>query len=422
MIAYLFNNYPYKKIKKIESNLNSLLFLVRIDYALIQNISYCREDSSINFVKMMINYESSLSDDFRLILSRIHCGYTPELELKNYFSVSRDFNEYLKSLLIKNFRVDIDLEGREWNSLEHSFKIFLRQLTTRISLIFFIGIFYPLGISFLVIFLPLNNFFLSFFSPFFIVLLNQLFKRYISIDHYLIGLLNNNNYIDKKRINELILLLKAFAMELINNISPEQAFINAYRQEKSKLDILGNALSIEISKLVLGKKTLTEIIHSLDKTIKIERYRMILKSISKMLLMNSYQSSGKIMQILQTINKHQEFEKKLDLAFKGEKFKALIFIFLLPIIIGTIGALIPFLSNLTGMLAFNNLNNLFDFSYYLKTTEIVLIALTLISCNSVSCYYFLKIVNQKSIRIYTILSDIIFLLVFLMTLINISIA
>ncbi|GAH26134.1 unnamed protein product, partial [marine sediment metagenome] len=49
----------------------------------------------------------------------------------------------------------------------------------------------------------------------------------------------------------------------------------------------------------------------------------------------------KITQILNEISIHQKLENKLEIIVKGERFKVLLFLFLLPIIIGGIGGLFP---------------------------------------------------------------------------------
>ncbi len=420
IISYEFNLYIYRQIRKVEQLLNSILYFIKIDFSLIQKTSKNNSDLYIKFINLIANYNLSISKDFKNFLSKIHCGMTPEKALRKYISPSLDFDKYLKNLLLNDFDEFNSLEENNLNSLEEDFKIYLKDITSKLSILFFIGIFIPIGLCFAFFFISVSKFIILFFLPFFLAFLNYLFKKFIKKNHFLIGMIRNDSKIEQKKLNEFLFLIEKFAKNLNNYLSPEKAFLNAYLEEKHNFPIISRLLEEEIYRFSNGLYTFLETLIVIKKKLKSSRYSIFINSTINMIEESAYTSASKIIEIINVFKKHQKLQKKINILIKGERFKTFIFLILLPLIIGSIGALIPFLPNI--------INNLFEFDELNITTfnksslnmvDIISIFITFLITNSISSYYFLSIINYPNKVFIILISGIIFILTYLLSIFNI---
>ena len=124
--------------------------------------------------------------------------------------------------------------------------------------------------------------------------------------------------------------------------------------------------------------------------LKSERYNIILDTIEKMIENNAYYSSEKVMDIINTLLKHRRLEEKLGIIIKGEKFKVLLFLFLLPLIIGAIGGMFPLVYMMTNNSYDSNLPSNTEYITLINFFDSFIIFLTLLICNTITSYYFLK--------------------------------
>jgi len=419
VFSYRFNSVIYKDIFKNESQLNSILYIIKIDFSLIQKTAEGYSDKCLNFIKLIKEYNFPISDYFKTIFKRIHEGNSPEKELFELKTPSTDFDNYINILLINKFEI-YDFDNFTESSLESQFKIYLRQIQSKISILFFIGLFFPIGLCFLILFQLINMFFLLFFIPFFLFSLNLLFKKFLRNQNYLVGLINDFSGKERIKFKEFLMFLRSFASNLKSNISPEIAFLKSYNQNKSLITVLKKPLKEDISYLLNFSYSFNEIIKLLKSELKSWRYTIILDAISKYIEKNAYYSSDKILEILATIYNHQRLERKLENILKGEKFKIFFFIFLLPIIIGAISGFFPFFTIMMNNLDLvGNFVNIF-FQYSSNFYSIGIIILVLISTISITSNYFLKIIyyDRKFPIIFS--SNIIFILTFLISSINIT--
>ena len=368
---------------------------------------------------MIKEYNIPILAYFKTIFKRIHEGKSPEKELIELKTPSMDFDNYIRILLINKFD-SYDFDNFTESSLESHFKIYLRQVQSKISILFFIGLFFPIGLCFIILFQLIDVFFLLFFIPFFLVSLNLLFRKFIRNQSYLIGLINDFSGPERTKFKEFMLFLRSFASNLKSNISPEIAILKSYSQNKSLITVLKKPLKDQISYLLNFSYSFSEIINNLKSELKSWRYTIILDAINKYVEKNAYYASDKILEILATIYKHQKLERKLEIMMKGEKFKIFFFIFLLPVITGAISGFFPFFTLITKNLDLvGNVVNIF-FRYSSNLYSIGIIFLVLISTISITSNYFLKIIyyNRKLPIIFG--SNIIFILTFLISSVNMA--
>ena len=416
IISYNFNLNLYKKIKKDENTINALLYLIKINFSLLSKTFNENSDYALIFIDLIKNYNLPVSERFKIILRKIHEGEIPEEEIYRITTPSEDFNNYLKNLLINNFTYSHDNNAIEETNSERNFRIILRDIESKISIIFFIGLFFPIGLCFLILFHQIDLIIMILFIPFFLIFLNYLYQKFIKIDIMLIGLLNEYSNKERKKFDEFLLFLKSFAINLKTNISPEKAFINSYSHNKNFFNQLKNPINHQIAHLLSFSGSFSHILKFLKFELNSLRYNLILNTIERMIDENAYYSSDKVFEILDIISKHRRLEKKLGIIIKGEKFKVFTFLFLLPIIIGAIGGLFPLVVILTN----NDDIRANNFSYIssINLIEVSIIYLTLLFSNLITSYYFLKVIHYEKKYFIVFLSCTTYTLVFFLTFMN----
>jgi hypothetical protein len=419
ILSYKFNSILFSDITKKESLLNSVLYIIKIDFSLIQKTGKKNADNCLRFIELVKEYKIPISANFKSIFRRVHEGKNPEKELVELKTPSSDFDNYINGLLTNNF-IDNEYVNINENTLEKQFKVYLRQIQSKISILFFIGLFFPIGICFLILFQLINTFFLILFIPFFVISLNLLFKKFIRNQGYLIGLINDFSSYERKKYKEFLLFLRGFASHLRTNISPEMAFLKSYNQNKELITILEKPLKLEISYLLNFSYSFSDVLEGLKGELKSLRYGIIFDAIKNYTERSSYFTSDKILEILSIIQKHQKLERKLEVIIKGEKFKILFFIFLLPIITGSISGLFPFFNTIIGTINLGGNDFPLFFENPLNVFNIVIILIVLISSIAVTSNYFLKIVCYIRRLPIILTSSIIFILTFFFSFINIS--
>ena len=346
IITYKFNSIIYHKIKTQEKQLNAATYLIRLYFSLIQNSLSANSDFIIHFINMIKDYDLSISQNFKNILNLIQLGEKPEKLLSELILPSKDMNLYLNQLITLNFQPNILINDYTQKTLEKKFNVFLKQIDSKLSIIFFISLFLPLTLSILILFH--NIIFLNLFPILlgYYFFLRSLNKRFLKQDFYLIGLLKDYSKEEKEKFNQFLSFLTNFALNLSKNLSPELAFINSYSDFKSKHGILRINFEQNVSRLLNFSITLEELFSNINYELNSPRYKLILKVLIKLLTLDSYFSNKKIFEILKIISRHQKLERKFETILKGEKFKVLLYNFLLPVIVGGVGGLFPIFSQM----------------------------------------------------------------------------
>jgi len=418
LLSYRFNLILYHDINKKEAEINALLYLIKIDFSLIKKTLKDNSDHNITFIKLIKEYKLPISESFKKILIKIQQGEIPEDELVKMVTPSRDFNLYLKNLLINNFNDNYEFDKLTENSLEKNFKIYLKEIQSKISIIFFIGVFFPIGLCFLILFQIINIMILIFLVPFFLFVLNFLYRKFIRRNTYMIGVLNDYSGLEKKKFNEFLIFLKGFAVNLKNNISPERAFLKTYTQNKNLYMVLEKTVKNLLSQLLNFNYSFHDIIQFFKLELNSVRYTVVLDIIEKFVTENPYYSTEKIFDILNILHNHQKLENKLEIIIKGEKFKIFFFIFLLPILIGAISGMFPFFILITENFNSFSPTYLFDFSNLTNLYYIFIIFFVFSSSISITSNNFLKIIKYRKKFLIIFISNLIFILSFLSSFIN----
>ena len=167
ILSFRFNSTLFHEINKMETKINTILYLIKINFSLIQKTLKNNADCCVSFIKLIKEYQIPILGNFKYILKRIHEGHKPEDELFELLSPSKDFNKYLRHLLINNFDNRYEIDEFKEGTLEKNFKVYLREIQSKISIIFFIGIFFPIGLCFLILFQVIDLIIAVLLIPFF---------------------------------------------------------------------------------------------------------------------------------------------------------------------------------------------------------------------------------------------------------------
>ena len=414
--SYSFNNKFYKEILKKENQLNAFVYVIRIYFSLIQKSVGNSADLPINFIRLISDYNLPIKKEFRKILNKIQLGQNPEILLSNVITPSIDFNSYLKKLLISNFTYNETLTE---NSVEKKFRQYLREIESKLSVFFFIGLFFPLGVCFLILFQKINLILLVIMLPLYFILIKTLNKKFLRNDSFLLGLLNNYSKEEKAKFHEFISFLKSFTLNLQKNTSPEIAFINSYSQNKSQIVLMNSPIKSQITNLLNFSCSFEEMLENLQIEINSIRFKIILDVIGKLVSKNAYVSHKKINELLNEISKHQKLERQLEIIIRGERFRVLFFLFLLPIVIGGIGGLFPMFNIMINNISFSSSIHLSSLLELFFSYDFVVIFLALWFCVYISSYYFLKIISYERKSILIITSCIIYIVAFFSSFFNV---
>jgi len=416
IISYFFSKRLNNEIIKKENQLNALLYIVKIYFSLIKKSHGDKADHAINFIKLISQYKLPISKEFRKILNKIQLGENPETLLSKIITPSLDFNLYVKGLLLSNFSNNYRLKEK---SLEKNFRKFLREIESKLSILFFFGLFFPLGLCFLILFQRINYFILISILPLFYISLKTLNKKFLKNNFFLLGLISNYSREEKAKFNEFVSFLLSFTMNLQKNSSPEVAFVRAYSQNERHFSVLDKPLKSYISQLVNLSCSFDEMLENLQFELKSMRYKIILDVIGKLVAQNAYISHEKISEILNEISVHQKLENKLEIIIKGERFKVLLFLFLLPIIIGGIGGLFPLFNFMIGNISFSGSLSFSVISELLFSYDFIIIFFSLLFCVYTSSHFFLEIISYERKRMLIVISSMIYIIAFFSAFINI---
>ncbi len=235
----------------------------------------------------------------------------------------------------------------------------------------------------------------------------------------MIGVLNDYSGLEKKKFDEFLLFLSGFAVNLRNNLSPEKAFLKSYSQNKNLFLILDKTFKNQLTRLLNFSCSFFDMIQFFKKELNSIRYSVILDLIEKFVSENPYYSTEKIFEILNILRNHQKLESKLEIILKGEKFKIFFFIFLLPILIGAISGMFPFFNLISRDINIISPVILNDYTYLMNFYYTILIFIVFTSSISITSNYFLEVIKYRKKILIIIISNLIFILTFLSSFINV---
>jgi hypothetical protein len=422
LISYFFNITLYREIRSKEKIINAFLYLFKINFSL-SKVIYKKANFVLILIKLVMHFHFPLSKEFKKIYSKILIGRTPEDILAQLITPSSEFNQYLRDSLSKDFMGDEQHHNE--TKEEKNFRTTIRNVETKIGILFLVGLFFPLIIASAILFLEIPLIFIIFLIPFLLFCVHYLFKNVIKINALLIGVVDGFDEIKKRKFIEFLKFLDSLAF-FLKRSSPEVAFFKASKRIKSQFKVLRKLFTLQSAKLLSLQIDLESLINDMKIILQEPRYKVLLDIIYTMMKQSSQESAQKIEDVIKILRRHISLEEKFTEIIKAKKIVAMIFIFLFPFILGIIGGMLPILSVAISLLnnfgtsmfgklqSFGNLEA--KFSELIKTSDVALTFIVLFSCIIIITHYFMKIVRQKKVKIIFFLTSLIFLISFFITL------
>lgn len=417
LFAFYFSRILFSELTNRKRYLNIIINFIKLDYQLIRKSCDDIEDYNMLFLKRLKTYKKIYNSYLYYFYKEIQCGKNPEDLFGNLIFPSHEFNYFIRSLVVNSRLSSSNLSVIKETALEKNFRIQFKEIDTKMSILFFIGLFFPIGLCFFILLLKINLIFTLIFIPILIFVLHFLNKNFIEKSSYLIGKIYHIDNIEKEEFEEILLFLKLFAINLQKNSSPENSFINSFIQLKGHISLIKKIFNEEIVNLVRLNTNLKTLIKNLSNNIKSLKISLILDIISYMLARNSKFTGKKIDQILDLVEKYNMLEEKMLTKIQGQKFKLVFFLIFLPFILGFIGGMLPIFINLLENVYNNDVYSISNkfFSVY-NLSDIIIIFLTLFFSNITVDVYFSKIVFFENRILIIIFSCSIFLISFFISL------
>lgn len=400
-----FKRYYLKKNQQIELIMPIIRNFIELYTSFLpEDYDFCT-----SFINLMCEIPSLLKNEFIQIRKRVQFGDNPEKLLFRYKTSSKKFRDFIDLLLLTNFKPNFkNLKSIE--SIEDKFEQHTKSVENRISIIFFLGLFFPIGISFVVILQILSGFATFFLIPLHFLLLKYITKTLLNDSNLLLGTSNSMNIDEKLEYRDLLEFFHIFSINLMN-FNPEQAIFNSY--ERSPIRLKMKIKSI-VNKLRTYKLSLEFFFIKFASTIENKKGKFLCQSILKMIINNSYYTSDQLLKIITVFKRHQKLERDRANIVKAEMIKVKIFNWILPIITGSLCAvfftIIKLFSEFDWQLQIINLPFLRTVTPIYEAISFVFTQLVMILITN---YYFIKIVRKRVNISSFIIVTLIFILTFL---------
>jgi len=342
LFNYIYNYFP-KKVRSDGTKIELLLEIIRFDVELLINSVSEKEDLVIRILTLLQNYDEVLSKEMRKVIRELYRGKQIVDVLDELYIPSKSFREFLLTIIENTSHIEF-LSLLENNDLtEKAYVRFTKSLESRISILFFIGIFFPIGIALGTMLQQISGIYLLLSIPIFFTIMLVLKRKFMVADIELLGQNNNNTVDSKKEYSEFLEFYQKFSKHLLE-YSPEYSLIKAYEESGDIIKQELKSLILEISRYRIS---IEEFFTKITTVLKNPRIRAIFNNTKSSIVLNSFGSSDRIQKTIKLINKNLRKQDEREELVKSEKFKAIIFIGLMPIILGVLAGIMPTFSILS---------------------------------------------------------------------------
>ncbi len=415
LISYYFNNFLFKLFKKIATKIEKVLPFIKIDYSILNlTLNYSLE-RSVLFIDILNSY---LKNDLKLSLlyQFIQSGMTPETSLLKLVTPSKKFNDFVKLVLSNQYDYNYLAEIESKTLQEKEISVYIKNIDSKISVIFFIGLFFPIGLCFIILFKVLALFLMLVLVGIFFLLMRYLFAKFFTTKVELITLFVGKPNQNSKMFDEYFKFFSLLSNFLCKNLSPEVSIVRTINSLENDYSLLRPEFSKKRSLITSLHLPLNYVIDDWLDHISMPRFKTLLKSIKRNLTRNSYRTSNVIDEILKFLLKIRNYEKELELILKSEKFKVYLFIILLPLITGALGGVFPFFMSLSEYFFLQNpISNVY---YTINYLDVLVIYVNLFICNLISSNYFLKVLNIRKRSLIFVITELLYSIAYYLSLLN----
>ena len=347
LLVYLqLNAALFMEIQEQERKSFSLLYLFAMDLEILLENIELSNDIFLNVFKYTEPFLKSLFTNYPQVVRKIRLGKAPEsLEKKEFTSfLFWDIYSLLKTsmqsedpLTLKDLKLFFDFNP------DYAWKRFNQQIDTNLSFMFFLGVFFPLGVNYLLFLnqITLGQLFIS--SLFFVILFNYQVHKFQSNHALLFGVLSA---VSPNRTDEFEIFLeffKNFSKHLSFN-APENALIKAYQHNLGKFASLHPLFRNTAGKFL----SLETFFNDYQKILTLPQLKVFLNFIGDHVIKDSEHAVPLINSLLLHLEEQKIKKATYNERLKGEQGKVKIFIIFLPFILGIFVILLIFFTTQIG--------------------------------------------------------------------------
>ncbi len=339
---YLLSMYPIDKIELKISRLDSLLYFIKMDVDLILKLNQSKEEPILNLIDLLETSYLDLSEPLKEVKKNIIRGEDIESSLNKIKIASKKIQAFFSNLIlyISDSRY---LQFNQGTINELEYKTFSKGLETRLSVLFFIGIFFPLGLGFMMILGQIDALTLILSIPFYGLILYMNKKKMLKDNHILLGTTANSSHAERKEFNKVLAFYRQLSFNL-KRYPPEKAIILTSDDLIEGFSPNYSEFISKLKKYSIDYKTFFKL---LVNDLHYVRSKILFQNLPVLLDYNSQNVSETMLDILSLIEKHLELQNERDVIYNAEKIKASLFSFVLPMILGFLSTVFLFFSKLS---------------------------------------------------------------------------
>ncbi len=408
-----------KKIREKERELDILTLFIKFDIDLSIETTPYYEDLTLKVLTTLMRSYPNLSEYLTSLMVLIRKGEPPEKVIDQIIPPSFQLKEILKQV-IHYSEYSRNLPFLNEDRPEVEFQGFSKSLESRLNIVFFLGMFFPLGLSFFMMLQQISPWAVLFSIPFFELLLSKATSSFLQGNVSLLGFSLYDSEELKNEFAEFLKFYREFIFKL-QVVPPESAFIRSYRIMQPPLK---EKLTDSVEQLMKYKLTFVEALRRFQDELQNPKCKILIQNMHALLSENSEKTAIQLLNVLKRIEDQMELQKEREIILKGEKIKVVVFSALLPIILGIISGILPVLAN---MLQISTTTSPFDFPFTvgIASGEILVYALAQIILVWIAVTKFNEMLVLPNIRRKQIIGVLIFIFSFLIAIItagNLSIA
>jgi hypothetical protein len=344
ILHYLTLSYLPSAVKREGLIQEQLIDIINLDIDLLLVTTPPSQDMTLKMLKMLLPYDQALlgtiSETYRLA----QCGKAPESSVKQHFYPSKRMREYINNLFSRNNNQKNQATWNQDSNAEEAFIEFSKSLESRISITFFVGLFFPIGVAFLTLLGFMSEIQLVLSVPLLMLILSRIQSHFLKSKITLVGSFNDGDTTDDEYLT-ILRMIEEFA-HYLEKFPPEYAIYAALRDRSNSIEAL---FGIRGSNLIPIGTPFSECIKIMLGYVNGRRTRLLLQNVNSSIELDSFQTSGRIVKLLDVIRKNIKIQNERKQIIKAEQFKAIVFIFLLPMILGVLSGLFPTFISLMGV-------------------------------------------------------------------------
>lgn len=417
MGLYIYNylkSYPREIIEFRISKVESMLYLLKMDVDLIARVNLSFEDPLIKLIDLFHYSYPELSNSLSEIKKSIRRGVDIEDSLQNIESPSQKIRDFFSHMVmyISDPRY---FQFNQSSSMEMEYQTFSKGLETRLNILFFIGVFFPLGLGFMMILGKIDVLTLLLSVPFFGFILYYAKKKIMSSNISLIGSTNDISQAEKDEFKKVLEFYRSLSFNLAR-FPPETAIIVTSESLAFPLSPGYNDMISSIKKYTMDYN---EFFKSLTNDLSNTRSKILLQNLPVLINQNSENVSNAMLKTLEVVEKHLALQNEREVIINAEKIKATLFSNILPIILGFLSTVFLFFTKLS--MGIEGSDSLFSMIERITPVHLVVFIISQFIMIGQVVSKFSEIFGLKSPRKRIITAQIIYLVTFFMTFIILTV-